>query len=130
MEGREELFEHERHKEPVQVGIVVNWHVLNWNEQVSNWCQVEFGRSERADTVPCGKPAIAECADSGAAICSECRSECCGDSFCGQCYDYHVTHSCVRKFLQNQRKTGFKFSAYAQQGRLKQASHKCRAGCC
>ena len=29
MEGREELFEHERHKEPVQVGIVVNWHVRN-----------------------------------------------------------------------------------------------------
>jgi hypothetical protein len=23
--------------------------------------------------------------------------ECCGHSFCGQCYDYHVTHSCVKK---------------------------------
>jgi hypothetical protein len=25
-------------------------------------------------------------------ICSDCRTECCGDSFCGSCFDYHLTH--------------------------------------
>jgi hypothetical protein len=29
--------------------------------------------------------------------------ECCGDSFCGPCHDYHVTHACVRKPVQNVR---------------------------
>jgi hypothetical protein len=57
----------------------------------------------RTDTVPCGKPAVAECADCGISICSNCRVECCSDSFCGYCYDYHVTHSCLRKPVQNER---------------------------
>jgi hypothetical protein len=32
--------------------------------------------------------------DCGASICSDCRVECCGDSFCEYCYGYHATHSC------------------------------------
>src|SRR6266478_857727 len=47
----------------------------------------------------------AKCADCGASICSDCCVECCGSSFCGQCYDYHVTHSCARKPVQNERHT-------------------------
>ncbi len=31
-----------------------------------------------------------------------CRTECCGDSYCGQCYDYHKTHTCVRKPVQSE----------------------------
>ena len=27
----------------------------------------------------------------------------CENSLCAQCYDYHVTHSCVRKPVQNTR---------------------------
>ena|ERR1700730_6398644 len=50
-------------------------------------CQVEYGQSERTDTFPCGKPAVAKCDDCGISICSDCREECCGDWFCGQCYD-------------------------------------------
>jgi hypothetical protein len=65
-------------------------------------CQVEYGQSERTDTFPCGKPAVAKCADCGISICSDCREECCGDWFCGQCYDYHATHSCVKKPVQNE----------------------------
>jgi len=50
----------------------------------------------------CGKPAVARCADCGAMV-SDCQLECCGDSFCELCYDYHVTHSCVKKPVQNER---------------------------
>jgi hypothetical protein len=50
---------------------------------------------------PCGKPAVAKCAD-GSSICSDCSVECCGDSFCGQCCEYNVTHSCLRKPVQNE----------------------------
>src|SRR5437667_8844060 len=65
-------------------------------------CQIEYATSGRADAIPCGKRVVAECADCGAAICSACRLECCGDSFCGYCYDYHATHSCVKKPAQNE----------------------------
>ena len=51
----------------------------------------------RVDVIPCGKLVVAECADCGAAICSNCRLECCGGSFCGYCYDYYAAHSCVKK---------------------------------
>jgi hypothetical protein len=34
---------------------------------------------------------------------NDCRLWCCGESFCEQCGDYHVTHSCVRKPVQNER---------------------------
>ena len=44
-------------------------------------CQLEYGQSGRAETVPCGKPAVAACADCGISVCSDCRVECCGESF-------------------------------------------------
>ena len=65
------------------------------------FCQIEYGYSDSDIATPCGKPAVAECADCGASICSNCCVECCGDSFCELCYDYHVTHSCVRKPIRN-----------------------------
>src|SRR5438105_10088967 len=37
------------------------------------------------------------------AICSDCCAECCGQSFCTVCGDYHVTFDCVRKPVQNER---------------------------
>ncbi len=61
------------------------------------FCQIEYGSSDRADRMPCGKPAVDECADCGASICSDCRSWCCGESFCEYCYDEHVTHLCIKK---------------------------------
>jgi hypothetical protein len=66
-------------------------------------CQVEYAQSGRAETVPCDKPAMGVCADCGTTICSDCRMECCGDSFCEPCYDDHVSHSCLRKPVQNER---------------------------
>src|SRR5216683_100591 len=44
-------------------------------------CQIEFVSSDTDNGVPCGKPAVTNCADCGVAICSNCRLECCGDSF-------------------------------------------------
>jgi hypothetical protein len=64
-------------------------------------CQIEYVASDNVGT-PCGKPAVAKCADCGVAICLDCRLECCGDSFCELCYDYHVTHDCVKKPVQNE----------------------------
>jgi len=55
--------------------------------------------------LPFAKRAVAECADCGKAICDGCRMECCGDSYCGQCYDYHETHTCVRKPVQSERRS-------------------------
>jgi len=52
---------------------------------------------------PCSNRAVAECAECGAAICSNCRTWCCGQSFCEVCGDFHVTHDCVRKPVQNER---------------------------
>jgi hypothetical protein len=66
-------------------------------------CQIEFANDDIG--MPCAKIAVARYADCGTAICSDCCVECCGDSFCGQCYDYHVTHSCVRKPVQYERHT-------------------------
>ena len=67
------------------------------------YCQIEYGYSDSDSAKPCGKTAVAECADCGAAICADCCTECCGDSFCSQCYDYHVATSCLRKPVQNER---------------------------
>jgi hypothetical protein len=64
-------------------------------------CQIEYASSDRTVGMPCGKPAVAECTDCGGPICSKCRVECCGDSFCEHCYTYHVEHSCLRKPIQN-----------------------------
>jgi hypothetical protein len=68
-------------------------------------CQIEYVASDSDVGMPCGKPAVTKCADCGAAICSDCRTWCCGQSFCGQCYDYHMTHTCVRKPVGNERYT-------------------------
>jgi hypothetical protein len=57
--------------------------------------------SGRADTAPCDKPAVGVCADCGTTIWSDCRRECCGASFCVQCYDSHVAHVCLRKPVQS-----------------------------
>jgi hypothetical protein len=45
--------------------------------------------------------AVANCADCGSAICSDCLFWCCGDSFCEQCSDFHVTYACLKKPVQN-----------------------------
>jgi hypothetical protein len=65
-------------------------------------CQIEYASSDSDVGMQCGKPAVAKCGDCGNAICDVCRAECCGSSFCSQCYDYHVTHSC-RKAVQRER---------------------------
>jgi hypothetical protein len=44
-------------------------------------CQLEYVSSGSDSGTPCGKPAVAECADCGASICSDCRFECCGGFF-------------------------------------------------
>ncbi len=67
------------------------------------FCQIEYVSSDSDVGMPCGKPAVAKCADCGSAICSDCCVECCGDSFCELFYDYHAAHSCVRKPVQNER---------------------------
>ena len=65
-------------------------------------CQIEYVSSDNDAGTPCGKPAVARCADCGSAICLDCRLECCGDSFCEPCYDYHTMNFCVRKPVQNE----------------------------
>ena len=67
---------------------------------MSQFCQIEFAKDDVG--MPCGKTAVAKCSDCGTAICDDCRMECCGASFCELCYEYHVTHSCVRKPVQNE----------------------------
>jgi hypothetical protein len=69
---------------------------------MSQFCQIEFAKDDVG--MPCGKTAVAKCSDCGTAICDDCRMECCGASFCELCYEYHVTHSCVRKPVQNERR--------------------------
>jgi hypothetical protein len=53
-------------------------------------CQIEYISSNGVDAMPCGKPAVAECADCGAMICRNCSMKCCGELFCEYCHDYHV----------------------------------------
>ena len=66
-------------------------------------CQIEFDDASGAETVRCGKPSIAQCADCGAAICIQCRTECCEESFCDYCYEYHVANYCLPKSAQRER---------------------------
>src|ERR1700752_5093262 len=54
----------------------------------SSSCQTEF--ANESDTVRCGKPAVAECAEYGPSLCSGCLTERCDMAFCDYCYDYHV----------------------------------------
>jgi hypothetical protein len=101
MAGREKLFERERHREPVP-----GWHSCELAcaevepRQTMN-CQIEFVSSDSDVGAPCGNTAVTKCSDCGVAICSDCRMERCGHSFCELCYDYHVTHFCLRKPVQN-----------------------------
>jgi hypothetical protein len=67
---------------------------------VNTYCQIEYVSSDSDIGTPCSNRAVATCSDCGSAICSDCCLECCGESFCGQCYDYHVANSCVRKPVQ------------------------------
>jgi hypothetical protein len=67
-------------------------------------CQIEHVASDSDVGTPCGNRAVAECADCGVLICFTCRFECCGDPFCDQCYGYHVTHTRLKKPVQNEWK--------------------------
>jgi len=77
-------------------------------------CQIEYVSSDNDAGAPCGRPAVARCADCGSAICLDCRLECCGDSFCEPCYDYHTINFCVRKPVQNESQlaTSFRSAPY------------------
>ena len=59
-------------------------------------CLIDFDNGN-GDTIRCGKPTVADCSDCGISICNDYRTECCGQSFCDQCYDYHAEYSCLRK---------------------------------
>ena len=72
-------------------------------KSVNAYCQIEHVESDSDVGMPCSNGAVAQCADCGVAICADCRTWCCGQSFCEVCGDYHVTHSCVRKPVQNER---------------------------
>jgi len=107
MEGREKLFERERHQEPTP-----GWHGCDlacaemeqeYANQLGN-CTIEYaGWSDQS--LPCGKLAVARCADCDSSICSDCQMECCSQSFCVQCYDYHETHECSRKLVEGDQGT-------------------------
>jgi ATP dependent DNA ligase-like protein len=88
-------------------GIVVNWLAQNWSSNMAQFenklgnCGIEYAAAWSDQGLPCGKPAVARCADCGVSICSDCLMDCCGQSFCGQCYDYHLTHTCLKKPVQS-----------------------------
>jgi hypothetical protein len=50
-------------------------------------------------------------ADCGSPICQGCLVECCGETFCEYCADYHQTHDCVRKPIQAERRAHGRDSA-------------------
>jgi hypothetical protein len=60
--------------------------------------------SQRADSFPCDRPTVGVCADCSTTIWSDSRRECCGESFCGQCHDFHVAHVCVTKLVRSDPK--------------------------
>jgi len=59
---------------------------LSWNDSGEqhngNELPIEYVSSDSDVGMPCGKIAVAKCADCGAAICSDCCVECWGQSFC------------------------------------------------
>jgi hypothetical protein len=73
-------------------------------KRINSSCEIEYAASWSDQGLPCGKPAVAECADCGKAICEECQMECCGNSYCVACYEYHDAHSCLRKPVQGERR--------------------------
>jgi hypothetical protein len=68
-------------------------------------CTIEYAASWSDQSLPCGKRAVVRCADCGSSICSDSEMECCGQSFCGQCYDYHAMHGCLKKPIQGNQRT-------------------------
>lgn len=90
-------------------------------------CQIEYVSCGSSVSIPCGKPPVAQCADCGAAICSDCRTWCCGESFCEACRDCHVTHSCVKKPVRNERSSSPFFMAPVG-GSLGQLGYSRRGG--
>jgi hypothetical protein len=68
-------------------------------------CESVFVDSDSDVGIPCGRTAIATCSDCGTAICEDCCVECCGQPFCGVCYGFHATSSCLRKPVQAERYT-------------------------
>lgn len=97
-EGRQELFDRERESDP---------DLTLWDDCVKACAELDYAKlqiefADGADTVRCGKPAVAEYADCGTSICDDCRTECCVESFCDYSYDYHLTYSCSRKPAQSE----------------------------
>jgi hypothetical protein len=66
------------------------------NSGMTLFCTIEYGagNTERR----CGRVVVAECGHCAASVCSSCAKECCGQVLCGYCYDFHVIHSCVKRF--------------------------------
>lgn len=63
-------------------------------------CQFECITDGSYVSIPCGKPAVAQCSECGAAICSD---WCPGESFCEACRDCRVTNSSIKKPVRNER---------------------------
>jgi ATP dependent DNA ligase domain len=82
--------------------------VRSWTMRNSS-CQIEF--ADGSDSVRCGKPTLAECADCGIPMCADCRRDCCGESFCEYCYEYHLTYSCLRKPARTEQRPRAKDAA-------------------
>jgi len=53
-------------------------------------CAMVYTSGGGAQPYPCERPAVANCADCGAKVCSRCQNQCCGESFCDPCWDYPV----------------------------------------
>ena len=62
-------------------------------KQTQKGCEVKYAARCSDQSLPCGRPAIAECSDCGIPICEDCRMESSyGESWCVQCYVYHTRH--------------------------------------
>ena len=76
------------------------------NANRTKTCLVESAPRGSVVGRPCGKSAIAECADCGFAVCKECSDACCGKTLCVACLSYHVKVACLRKHASSKRKSG------------------------
>jgi hypothetical protein len=83
-----------------QAGTAATWHAQELKRM--DRCAMVFTSGGGAQPYPCERPAVASCADCGAAICSRCQNRCCGELFCDLCWDYHMRSSCVRKPIRIQ----------------------------
>ena len=66
-------------------------------------CACVFVDSDSDVIVQCGRTVIATCSECGMQqdVSIGCV-ECCEQSFCGVCYDYNATVSCLRKSVRSQ----------------------------